>query len=402
VRTESVSLRDLILQGPDDHAVGCIAKALEAGSRGDAVASLTHDLEGGFIVQSPHRFIMQDFITQGSAAPAWAWSRWCLDLAYRTMLMRNDPCADEGVRHVMALLHLETMERLLEDETELRIFGTRLAAGDHLVADLALFEFGGLQTYLDQVAQPGLLARTDRIREWAMTPTGAYELLDHRGCRLVLRDLLDDTEVHALNIGATCGGSDGAFVGRLVPISVEPGLMFAQRPLTVEVPVALRVAEGIRSGEPLGWLWALSSAAHEAGLEEGFHRTPPTPYTSDLPMPEIVVGDTAKESQAGRLVEWRAKGHSALVANALGVLHVGLIAAGISDGAAAVVSPHVASALSTPGAPEAAAEECCGPGTAGPWRILAGVVPEHLAARAEALADRAEALAGQAEPDAHS
>ena len=127
----------------------------------------------------------------------------------------------------------------------------------------------------------------------------------------------------------------------------------------------------------MAWLVRLSEAMFQHGLREGFHATPTTPFTSDLPFLDIDEHRDAP-SEAGRIVELRAKGHSSEVANALGVLEVGLIAAGVSDEAAAVVGPHIAAVLAIPAVFAAAQEECTGTGTADGWRVLAGVVPDHL------------------------
>ncbi|MEO7269476.1 MAG: hypothetical protein ABIW49_09770 [Knoellia sp.] len=68
---------------------------------------------------------------------------------------------------------------------------------------------------------------------------------------------------------------------------------------------------------------------------------------------------------------------------------MGLIGAGVSDQAAAGVGPHVAAALTTPGAFAAAQTECTGPDAADAWRVLAGVVPDHLTELCRLLAEQA-------------
>lgn len=380
-----VSLRDLLLREPDEADTACLARALEAGARGDAQAALAHELSGTVIVQSLHRFVMQDLLDHGELAPAWAYSRWCLDLAYRSMLLTQDPRTDAAVRYVLATLYPESVERAGEDEDEWRMLGTRLAASDDTVQGIALFELGGLADYLREVAEPGLLTRTDRVHEWADASVGVYRLETLQGCRRVLRDLVSGDRVEVLNIGSANAGPGDALIGRIVPITDEPGLMFASHPMWVDDQTAQTVAAAVRGGEPLGWLMGLSEAMAERRLPEGFHTTPTTPFTSDLPIPEVDLHDE-KPSEAGRIVELRAKGHSAEVANALGVLEVGLIAAGVSDNAAAAVAPHVTAALVTPGAFAAAQTECTGPDTADAWRILAGVVPGHLTERCLVLA----------------
>ncbi len=392
---EEVPLRTLLAEPPDTDTVECLRRGLEAGARGDAEDALKHELSGAYILQNPCRFMLHDLIEQGADAPPWAYSRWCADLAYRSMLMAEDPRADEAVRFVMATLHTYAVQRVADDPIDFRVLGASVAASDHVAQDIALYALGGLRDYLEHRAGPGLLMRCDRIREWVDSDIGAYELVQITGCRLVLRSFADGGQVEALNIGAASQAGDEAFVGRLVPITAEPGLMFATRPMTVDRVTAQAVAASRGNDDPLAWVWALSDAVGSGRATEGFHHTETTLYTSDLPLPDLVFDRNGvlqtEESEAGRIVELRAKGYPFLVANAVGVLEVGLIAAQVSDRSAAVVAPHVAAALATPGAYAAAARECVGPGTARAWRILAAAAPDHVADRLNALADLAAA-----------
>ncbi|MDO5502482.1 MAG: hypothetical protein Q4G67_04830 [Actinomycetia bacterium] len=387
-----VSIRSLLETPPDREQLDRIARSLEAGRQGDAAASLAHELSGPVILETPRRYVLQDLIDQGDDAPPWAYSRWCADLAYGSMLMAIDPRTDEAVRLVMATLHLEAAERASDDGEFLNL-GTRIAAGDPMAQDIALYEMGGLRDYVLDQAGPGLLTRTDRILDWAdKARVGAYEVLGLRGCRLVLRDLSDSRTVEALNVGALSGADAQALVGRLAPIAAEPGLMFTRRPLPVDIQTARRVGEAANGDDPLGWLWALSLARCD-GATEGFHLTPCTPYTSDLPLPEYTdgEGESDLESASPRVAELCALGYGPLAANALCVLEVGLLAAEVGDLGAANASPHVMVALATPGVFEAAKTECVGPQTAGAWRVLAGVVPDHCADRLLELAALADA-----------
>ena len=390
-----VSMRDLVENPPDAHDIDCLRRALDAGARGDAPASLAHELAGSVIVETLHRFALKDLVDHGDTAPAWAYSRWCADLAYRSMFLAEDPRVDAAVRYVMAWLYPESVSRALDDAVEFKVLGTALAAGDHLVADLALYEFGGLADYIEERAETGLLDRTDRVQDWAKAPMRVFEFVDFRGCRLVLRDLVDGGEVQALNLGGRSEASDDGLIGRLVPITSEPGLMFAAAPISVDMGMARTVADALRMPEPLGWLCELSTALVDGRCQEGFHRTPSTWSTSDLPIPEAVVGEAASaHEEAGRITDLRAKGYPADVANALAVLEVGLISAEVSDRTAAVVSPHVVAALGTPGTFEAAATECTRSDTADAWRILAAVVPDHVAERCRTLARIADTASG--------
>lgn len=389
----TVPAREL-LDLPSEHDLQSIALALDAGAKGDAAASQAHDLNRTIVLESPARFILQDLIDHGDDAPTWAYSRWCVDLAFRSMLMAKDPRTDEAVRHVMLTLYPDSFSRLQKDG-ELLFLGTMLAAGDDLVADVALFDLGGLEDYLAQQAGPGLLSRTDRIHDWASARMGAFEVLGLRGCRLVLRSLVDGETVEVLHLGAGLGPG-ATVVGRPVPITDEPGLMFCRAPLEVDPETAHTVGDAVRSGVPLGWLFGLSTALEFSGAAEGFHRVDATMYTSDLPLivPTPDTTPTERLPEAPRMTELQAKGYSELVASAVTVIEVGLITAEISDQAAAAVAPHVMAALSTPGAFEAAKVELTDPEHVDSWRVLSAVAPVHVAPKLRELAARCDNGAG--------
>jgi hypothetical protein len=132
------------------------------------------------------------------------------------MLLAQDPRTDTAVRFVLATLYPESVERAGEDEDECRFLGTRLAAGDDTVQDIALFELGGLADYLREVAEPGLLSRADRIHAWAEAAVGVYRVEGLQGCRRVLRDLVTGDRVEVLNLGSENAGLGDALIGRVV------------------------------------------------------------------------------------------------------------------------------------------------------------------------------------------
>ena len=80
--------------------------------------------------------------------------------------------------------------------------------------------------------------------------------------------------------------------------------MFAAAPISVDMLTARTVADALRMPEPLGWLCELSTALVDGRCEEGFHRTASTWFTSDLPIPEAVVGEAAAvHEEAGRITD---------------------------------------------------------------------------------------------------
>ena len=116
--------------------------------------------------------------------------------------------------------------------------------------------------------------------------------------------------------------------------------------------------------------------------------TEQTPFTSDL---TIMAPQDRAEPVAPRMQDLIDRGHSAAVADAIGVLEVGLIAAEVNADSVGPVVPHVTAALQVPGAFEAAIDECTGPGTAQGWLLLAEAAPEHVRQRCLDLAARARA-----------
>lgn len=151
-----------------DEDVEHMRAEIDAGARGDALAAYNlHDsgiqIEGGL-----YPFILRELVILGDEAPPWMYSRWCLGLAYRWMLVEHDTRTDDAVRQLMVMGHLEQVERVLDDPVALAELGTRIAAGDRLCEELALHEYGGIYDFIDAKAEDGLLDRCDHIVEWAV------------------------------------------------------------------------------------------------------------------------------------------------------------------------------------------------------------------------------------------
>jgi len=371
---------------PDD--ITRFAAAIDAAARGDVRATIEHELAGLVVEESLTVPRLEDLLLS-DPAPAWAYSRWCVDQAMRWMLFHEDPRTDEAVRLTLACTHAEKLDTLVDDPLRLTEYGTLVAACDWVCHQLAVYELGGLRDFLDVKAEPGLVDRADQVRAWPASPMGVYEFMGIVGPTLVLRDVVDGAEVRVLNVGAMSDRSPDAYlVGRIVPVSVEPGLMFESRPVVVDLTTAQEVAARIDVDQPLGWLVALAAARDEGRLPIGFSCTEQTPFTSDL---TIMAPQDRAEPVAPRMQDLIDRGHSAAVADAIGVLEVGLIAAEVNADSVGPVVPHVTAALQVPGAFEAAIDECTGPGTAQGWLLLAEAAPEHVRQRCLDLAARARA-----------
>jgi hypothetical protein len=359
-----------------DDDVAHMQACIDASARGDALTALTHH-EAGLQVEgtiTPHQ--LRELALLGDDAPGWMYSRWCVDQAYRWMLHEQDPRTDQAVRQTMVIAHWEAVQALPDDDpvafTEL---GTRIAGGDWLCQQLAVFEYGGLLDFLDVKAEASLLERADRVRDWADARMGGYVLEEARTGALAVRDVADDGLVEVLNLGALTDATwDGAVVGRLVPVSAAPGLMFESRPVSVDVQTARDVAAAQRAGEPDAWIPEIGEGRHSGRLPYAFSCGGPTLYSSDI-VPERPVRsdgvDGVADEPPGRLVELLEAGLDELQANGVMVAEVAFIAMTVSGREAADrLAPHIAGVILEPRVFEAMQRHCVAGEHAEHWQWL--------------------------------
>ena len=320
----------------------CMEMATDAEARGDAWAAWHHHVSGLLVEESLTHHRLLELARLEDDAPAWMCSRWAVDQALRWMLLTDDPRCDQLVRTVMAGLHFDQVESLLDDPVGLVEYGTRVAACDWVYQQLAAYEAGGLRDFLDARAEPGLLDRLDHIDEWERAAVTAYELVDVQGDVLRARRLDDDEPVELLNLGATTDIGPGAtVVGRVVPVSVWPFAMFESRPLPVDDVTARDVAERMRADDDdLGWFRALA-AAHDSGrLPAGSTCGHGTLWSTDIvPMAQWATNEENQHlvegagEEAGRVTELKAAGLSDRVANDVCVAELGLVVARVTGDA---------------------------------------------------------------------
>lgn len=229
---------------------------------------------------------------------------------------------------------------------------------------------------LERRAERALVERCDRVGEWAEVRMGVFSHLEHVDSTLLLRDLVSGEDVSVLNLGALSGRDpDALLMGRLVPISMAPGLMFESRPIEVDEETAAAAVGHLHDDPVLGWFFALADAREAGRLERGFSCHDRTPFTSDLTL-VCDRQDAHEETLAPALAALVSRGYSPDVANAVGVLGVALIAAEVAPHAAAAIAPQVVAALAAlavPGAFECAFAERIEPGHAAAFERLAEV-----------------------------
>ena len=363
---------------------------LEAGARGDALAALNLHEAGLQVEGSLRPYQLRELVILGDDAPPWTYSRWCLDLAYHWMLIEEDPRVDDAVRQLMLCSHVDAAAATLDDPVALRELGTRIAAGDRLCQELAVYEYGGLWDFLDVKAGPGLIRRCDQIADWSVQPMGGYVIQDAIGPRLRIVDLHTGDELDVLNIGALTDHDRGAPVlGRLGPISCEPGLMFQCRPISVDLTTAQGVAdsEGPQDDWPR-WLPAVSEGCHDGRPPYAFSCGRPTLYSTDIaPMDpwDEEVPDAVEPP--GRLRELRAAGLDDFVANGVMVAEVALTAVQVSGAdAVSAIGPHLATVMVEPRVVDALKVHCISAEHEHHWDVLAAGSIEPIRSRCTELA----------------
>lgn len=374
----------------EDHEL--MRAEIDAGARGDALAAYHSHVAGLQMEGGLYPFMLRELVILGDEAPPWMYSRWCLDLAYRWMLIEHDPRVGDAVKQLMLMSHLEETEPLLDDPVALGELGNCIASADRLSEELALQEYGGIYDFIDIKAEDGLLDRCDHIVEWAVAEVGGYVIQDAVGPLLRVVDLADNRELEVLNIGALTDrdrARDEPVIGRLGPISSTPGLMFQRRPISVDLKTAQGVAnsEGPQDDWPL-WVPAVSDGCLEGRLPYGFSCGVRTLYSSDiLPMDAELVDELDDLEPPGRLLELRKAGLDDFVANGVMVAEVALIAVEVSGAdAVSAVGPHLATVMVEPRVVEALRVHCTAPEHEHHWDVLAAGSIEPVRSRCTELA----------------
>ena len=263
-------------------------------------------------------------------------------------------------------------------------FFNRVAGGDWICEQLALYECGGLADFIDVRADEALLARTDGLAQWHPVAMRGFTIDDLDGDRLQVTELATNESFEVLNIGALSERDRGVPVlGRMVPISVEPGLMFDVRPAQVDLATAREASVLAEEGNDLGWIDAISRGRREGRLPRFFSTGLGTPLGSDIvPLREVHHHD-GPPPLAPRMQELVDSGLSHNAANGVGVCEVGLIAARVSGAgpATTAAAQHVAAVLADPDVYAAARLHCTNAEHEAHWRALAAGVPEPARSR---------------------
>ena len=217
----------------------------------------------------------------GPVLPAWATSRWLVEQALQW--------PHGGARAAAVAL------RACEEVRGRRVGtapGSRVRLIDHdwVWRQVFLYDAGRLRHFLTRYADPGLLARADRISQWCRAPMGGFELIERRSDRVIWSDLATGAEIETDNIGSAALVLAGeCVIGRLVPVA--EGRMFDTVPMEVPEAVAREVAQ-----RPTGWVQVLREA-RASGEELMTHVS--FGFLSDLASPVAVLALLGARESAG-------------------------------------------------------------------------------------------------------
>ena len=371
----------------DDHAH--MRAEADAAARGDARTAYEHHEAGLQVEGSIVPYKLRELVVLGDEAPGWVYARWCLDQAFRWMLLEEDPRTDDAVRQTMVVAHWAQVQEVVDHSERLLELGNRIAGADWICQQLAVYDYNGLRDFLDVKAEPALIDRADRVRDWADAVMCGYVLEEVRGSSLVVRDLSLGSRVDVLNIGAhTDGRLRTPVIGRLVPISVGPGLMFESRPVSVDQETAEEVARATFDDEASSWIPAVGNGRHEDRLPYAFSCRDHTLYASDIvPLERLDDSALSDLPPPGREVELLEAGLDEYQANGVMVAEVALQTVELLGAeAAGAVGPHVSAVLLEPRIFEAVRRHCTSSDHAQVWQILAECTTEPTRSRCDELA----------------
>lgn len=343
-------------------------RSLRAEASGDVEQAIRHFRTNPLAQSAPHLRYLYEVRDLGDDAPGWVWSRWTLQQAHRWLYLNQD----ERLREAL-FITAGTVYRDVEPDRprgrKPETFVGEVMAMDWMCRQLALYEMGGLAGYLETMARPPLLRRTDRIMDWPAAPMGAFRIDSAAAGEVRLTDLVTGAERQVLNLGRLAEGVGACVVGRLVPMGCEPGWVFDSRPREVSDAVAEEVGRVVVEQGPQAWMGVLGDAVASGELDWPLETlaclttlsSDLLPYTWSAPSGELA--DAAYE-----------------------VCVASLRAAAFSGVSAAVVAPYVAGVLVDSRVYAAARNRLTGSDHAPGWEALARNTHEPVRDRCRELA----------------
>jgi len=353
-----------------DEVLHDLELSMLAEASGDLELAIQHYERSPLAASAPHLRYLHEIRDLGVDAPGWVWSRLILQQAHRWLFLNRDERLHDALVFTVGNVYRD-VDPERPRRREPKEFVAEAMAMDWMCRQLALYELGGLTTYLDTMAKPPLLRRADRILAWPEASMRAFRIEGADRGEATLTDLASGDRRQVLNAGWLAEGIGQGVVGRLVPMRCEPEWTFESRPRHVSDTVAEEVARV--SGTPKSSAWAgVLGDAVEAG---------------ELDWPLTAVACLTALSSDHAPYTWSAPAGE-LSNAAYEVCAASLQAAGSSARAAVVAGPYVAAVLVNSQVHAAARERLTGVEHAAGWEALADNTHEPVRSRCLDLAAR--------------
>ncbi|UYM04689.1 hypothetical protein [Solicola gregarius] len=402
-----------------------------AAARGDAAGALAALRRGGCPPEAIEAQELGFLDRLGGDVPDWLVARWACDTALGWMLERQDHRIESAAWAVVAT-H-EPPPPGTSPEDIVRRFQL-IAAYDAIAHQQALFELGGLADFLDVRAEPPLLERAPRLREWSVRRWSVLEQVDLRNDVLRVRDVVTGDTYDVLHLGAANGvGRDVLLLGRVAPVVAHPGWVFVHRPMAVDPETARRLVrllqcEKVDEDEVFAcmgdavtdgrmppapgmrlrtWLWSdtlLDPGDYAAaGMVDGRVTTVDDQVRRlEAALPELECDDEPPHGdEPGRLVELREHGVADDVATGVMTCEAALLFARLNsgghvDGGLEVAAVNAASNLWHPPIVDGVREHATPPDSGPLWRDVAACLAEPFRSLCLGFAETADAKSAAA------
>jgi len=251
----------------------------DAELRADASGALEHYERVPMFDGSLHHKRLQTLSDLGPAAPAWLWSRWMTIQARRPVWSGCGDGPDPALDLTLDRVYPYGVDPSRMDDFAPEAFAMTIHERDWVHRQLTVYELGGL----DEVVRRGsdrLLSGADQPDSWARAPMRGLRLESGGGEHARLVDLATRDVVEVLDLGIKESYPGEHVIGRLVPTTTAPGVMFEWMPLSVDETTAGMVAE-----QPGKWLDTLAERARSRALPVMFsYLDDDTSMTADLPV----------------------------------------------------------------------------------------------------------------------
>jgi hypothetical protein len=364
-----------------------VDRFMAAEQAGDAAEALDYHSGIPMFTRSRHRMMLQQLTSLATDMTPWLWARWA---AYQCTRCEESRSATGRLQR-LALLYAVEMFHDVDLQAAYDAGGDPVKVTARVLGEswafhqLCIHEWGGLASFLDELATGRLADHATLARSWLDTPMGGYQVDSERPSGWWVRDLATGSPLELLDLGGRVAvGSGEWLIGRVVPSGTTPGWMFDTRPLGVDRRTAREVAADPSRG---AWVTALHAALVDRRVERSALLSEDYELVTDVPDLRLVEFGTPP-AQLDRVMGQLRSGRDEVGRAAFRVL--GSAAEGrLRDDEAA----YVGAAILNLHAHDEARRLLLAPGQESTWIRWAGLVPEPARARLLGFAAATRAVA---------